>query len=477
MKFFGLFSKQVKTRFAPSPTGPLHLGGARTALFNYLFAAQNRGRFVLRMEDTDKKRSDKRFEKDIIHGLKWLGLNYDEFYRQSERTKIYEKYLKKLLDQKRAFWCFHNKEELAEEKKIQMANKEAPRHRCVYKNKGDAPMNKKGVIRLKESEKKIKFTDLIRGEVEYDGTLLGDIAIAKDQKTPLYNFAVVIDDYEMKISHVIRGEDHLPNTPKQILIQEALGIERPHYAHIPLILNSGRHKLSKREGAVSINEYKRVGYLSEALVNFLALLGWSAQGPSGQNEKEMLSMKDLIQAFSLNKVQKGGAVFNINKLTWFNKEYIRKMPADKLSKELIQYIPEKWRAVAEQKKYYWQKIVELEKPRLSVLSEIRESAEFFFTQPNYPKSLLNWKNQSPDKTCKHLDKLLQLLSNLKAEEFTEENIKTAVWPYAEEQGRGNVLWPFRVALTGQAKSPDPFSVATILGKEETLERLKYAKNL
>ncbi len=260
---------QVKTRIAPSPTGPLHIGTARSALFNEIFALQNQGKFVLRVEDTDKERSKKEFENDIVEGFKLLDINYHEFYRQSERLSIYKKYLKKLLEEEKAFWCYHSIEELEKEKEKQLKNKEAPRHKCIHKSQNQG----KGILRLKGNDKKIKFHDLIRGEIEIEGRILGDISLAKNEDEPLYNFAVVIDDYEMEITHVIRGEDHISNTPKQILIHEALGLEKPLYGHLPLILGPDRSKISKRHGAVSVNEYRKIGYLSAAFTNFMAFLG------------------------------------------------------------------------------------------------------------------------------------------------------------------------------------------------------------
>ncbi|MFH1979374.1 MAG: glutamate--tRNA ligase [Patescibacteria group bacterium] len=470
-----LKNKKIRTRIAPSPTGPLHIGTARTALFNYIFAKQNNGDFILRIEDTDKQRSDKRFEEDIFNGLTWLDLKHDELYRQSERTDIYRKYIKKLLDKKKAFWCYHSKEELGIEKKRQIDHKEPPRHVCNHKNKSYCPPeNKKGIIRLKGSDKKIKFDDLIRGEIEYNASLLGDVAIAKNEDSPLYNFAVVIDDQEMEISHVIRGEDHIPNTPKQLLIQEALGFKKPVYAHVPLILGPDRSKLSKRHGATSINEYKRLGYLKEALVNFIVLIGWNP----GKDE-ELIERDRLEKIFSLKNIQKGGAVFNVDKLNWFNREYIKNTPAEKLSAELMEYIPEEWQKEASRKKDFWNKITELEKPRLTTLSEIKEGIEFFFKKPIFPKHMLMWKSDTSklEETLKHLEETTRAVSNIKDELFTKEEIKNSIWSYAEENGKGEVLWPFRVALTGRNKSPDPFDISEILGKEETLKRLKHAKDM
>jgi glutamyl-tRNA synthetase len=466
---------QVRTRFAPSPTGPLHIGSARSALFNYLFAKQNRGEFILRIEDTDVERSNPLFEKDILDGFKWLGIWDKKPYRQSERIKIYKKYIEKLLTEGKAFWCPHTKEDLAREKQEQMERKEAPRHICEYKNK---KATKHEIIRLNTPSKIVEFEDIIRGRIKFDASLLGDIAIAKDENTPLYNFAVVIDDYEMKISHVIRGEDHISNTPKQILIQEALGLLRPKYAHLPLVLGSDRSKLSKRHGPVSVSEYRKLGYLAETIINFIALLGWNPGTP-----QEIFSLDELVKKFDLNRVQKGGAVFNPERLDWLNGEYIRK----KSAKELIDLILEEGflKIPGGFKKNYVEKIITLEQQRLQNLSEIGERTSYFFSEPSYSKSLLFWQSlpatrqekETPDITKAHLDKIANLISGIKTKDFTKERIKEIIWPYAEEKGRGDVLWPFRAALTGLAKSPDPFEIAEILGKEKTLKRLEYAKNL
>lgn len=419
---------EITTRFAPSPTGMLHVGGARTALFNYLFAKQNNGKFILRIEDTDKERSKKEFEEDIINSLKWLGIDWDEFYKQSERTEIYKKYLQKLLDENKAY----------------LENK---------------------AIRFKNPNKKISFDDLIRGKIEFDTTELGDFVIAKDKETPLYHFAVIIDDNEMGVTHVIRGEDHISNTPRQILIQEALGLPRPIYSHIPLILGPDRSKLSKRHGESSVMEYKNLGYLPEALNNFIAFLGWNPG-----TEKEIYSMEKLVKDFSLKKIQKSGAIFNIVRLDWLNKEYIKKANPDELKEWIKPYIPEPDF-----------KIINLLKERINKLSDIKSlyddgELNYFLKQPEYEKEKLLWREEKDLNNTKNiLEKVIDIIKNIDEKNFTQEDIKTAVWPYTEEKGRGNVLWPLRMALTGLDKSPDPLIISEILGKKEVLKRLEYAK--
>ncbi len=467
--------KPIKTRIAPSPTGPLHIGTARSALFNEIFAIQNKGKFVLRIEDTDKERSKKEFEDDIVEGFKWLDIVHHEFHRQSERLHIYKKYIQKLLEERKAFWCYHTKEELEQEKEKQLKNKEAPRHECEHKPKTRNPKletKEKGIIRLRGTDKTIKFHDLIRDDIEIKGRVLGDIALAKNEDEPLYNFAVVVDDYEMEITHVIRGEDHISNTPKQILIHKALRLNPPLYGHLPLILGPDRSKISKRHGATSVNEYRKNGYLPAALTNFMAFLGWNPG-----DDRELMNKKEIVKSFSLEKVQKAGAIFNIEKLNWFNREYIRTMPTEKLSEELKNYLPSDWRGKAEKNSEFWKKTVELERPRLSRLSEITEGTEYLFEKPKLEKDSLNWKEESAENTVQYIDTTIKLLCSLTPEGFTADLAKKAIWGLAEEKGKGNVLWPFRMALTGLLKSPDPFSVSEILGKEETLRRLKSASEL
>lgn len=333
---------EVRTRFAPAPTGILHIGGARTALFNYLFAKKFEGVFILRIEDTDVERSKPEYEKDIIDSLKWLGIEWDEFYRQSQRIPIYRKYLEKLLEEDKAYYCFCSEEELEAQRQYQLSIGEAPRYsgKCAQLSKEEVQKylaeGRTAVIRFKVLPKKVEFDDLIRGKLEFDASLFGDFVIAKDLNLPLYNFAVVVDDFEMKISHVIRGEEHISNTPKQILLQEALNFPSPQYAHLPMILAPDRTKLSKRHGAVGISEYKKEGYLPEALVNFMAFLGWNPGG-----EREIYLIPSLIKDFSLERVQKGGAVFNIKRLDFLNSFYIRQKSVEKLTEFCLPYLIER----------------------------------------------------------------------------------------------------------------------------------------
>jgi glutamyl-tRNA synthetase len=429
---FNLFKKKVIVRFPPSPTGPLHVGNVRTALFNYFFARQNGGQFIVRVEDTDRARSKKEYELGMLEALKWLGIEKDneEILHQSERTDIYKKHLQKLIADGKAYISQETEGE----------NKE--------------------VVRFKNPKVKITFTDLIRGDVTMDTTDLGDFIIARNVNDPVYHMAVVVDDFEQGITHVIRGEDHISNTPRQILIQEAIGAPRPTYAHLPLILATDRSKLSKRKHGemVSIDYYRSQGYLPEAIVNFMSLLGFNPTG-----EQEIYSLKDFIKLFDFEKVQKGGAVFNIEKLNWFNKHYIEKLSDADFKKYADPYLAQEITPA----------VYSLLKEKISYFGQIPEimKTEFAFLNPVASYDPIKLKGKSDDPKT-HLKNVTEKISELST--FTKESVKNAVWPYAEEKGKGNVLWPTRYALSGQDKSPDPFIIAEILGKEESLKRLNSA---
>lgn len=505
----------VRTRFAPSPTGHVHIGSLRTCLFNYLYAKQKNGQYVLRIEDTDAERSRFEWEYELIKILEWLQINWDEGpvlidgqkfdpdnykmdyvgpfapYRQSERKDIYKKYLQQMLDNGTAYYCFCSREDVEAEKQYLMSIGEAP----VYKGKcRDLSKNqieqclsqgKNSVIRFKcPLNHKIIFNDLIKGEVEFDSNIIGDIVIAKDLKNPLYNFTVVVDDEEMKISHIIRGDEHLSNAPKQILLIEALGFKQPQYAHIPLILGPDKKKLSKRDGKTSVVDYKDAGYLPEALINFIAFLGWNPG-----TEKEIYSMDELIRDFSLEKIQKAGAIFNIDKLDWINGFYIRKKPLADLTEMIIPYleraglVEEKAAELYEIKNTgeevtfsYLEKIVALYQERLKKLSEIVEMVDLFFVNDlQYDKELLNWKEMADDDLINSLKKSHEILSGIKDNEFDKNHLEPVLMKQAEEMpNRGNLLWPLRVALTGKKNSAGPIEIAEVLGKEKTLLRINKA---
>ncbi|PIR82253.1 glutamate--tRNA ligase [Candidatus Kaiserbacteria bacterium CG10_big_fil_rev_8_21_14_0_10_59_10] len=440
---------KVVTRFPPSPTGHFHIGSARTALFNYLFALKHGGTMKFRLEDTDRTRSKPEYEQDITDGLKWLGLSYEPSspLRQSERGHAYRTVLHALIEKGAAYEA---------------------------ETAVDDP--EKRVVRFRNRGGSVSFTDLIRGEVSFDVSELSDFVIAKSMDEPLYHLAVVADDSDAGVTHVIRGEDHISNTPRQILILEALGYERPAYAHIPLILAPDRSKLSKRHGAVSISEYRHAGFLPEAMVNYLALLGWNPGG-----DREIFSLSELGNVFDLSHVNKSGAIFDIEKLRWFNRHYLLQLDAGDFARSAI----ERLRAAAESRSLQWdekrgKKLLPLLRERVHVWSDIDDLVsaaefDFFFTPPVLDAQNIPHKGMGKDNTCGHLSKMRALLEALHEDEFaSSEAIKHTVWEYADHHGRGEVLWPLRYALTGKERSPDPFSVASILGKSETLSRIDSA---
>ena len=489
----------VRTRIAPSPTGTLHVGTARTALFNYLFSKHEKGEFLLRIEDTDLERSDKKYEEDIVEGLRWLGIDWDgEITRQSERIETYKKYIQRLLKEGNAFYCFHSEKELGEERQQQIDRKIPMRHLCTeWRNLSleDAEKKRKAgeqsIIRFKISRdtgnEQITFHDLIRNQIHFFVGLLGDFSIAKSTDIPLYNFAVVIDDYEMKISHVIRGEDHIPNTPKQLLIAKALGWTTENeigdtvppwdYAHLPLTLGPDRSKLSKRHGATSVNEYKEAGYLPKALFNFMALLGWNSGG-----DQEIFSKEELIKEFSLGKIQKAGAIFDLVKLDWMNGEYIRQKSLQELLELAKPYLPT-WvldTQVGVRHLLDLEKIISLEQPRLKKLSELPGKIDYFFKEPEYDASLLKWKQMDSTDIKKSLEISKELISNFQPARpaggfpISKQEIEKVFLDKIGEGDKGFILWPLRVALSGKKASPGPFEIMEILGKEKSISRVQTA---
>ncbi len=426
----------IVTRFAPSPTGLLHAGNYRTAVFSYLAARQAGGKFILRIEDTDHERSKKEYADNIVASLNWLGLDYDQIAYQSDRVEIHKKYLQKLIDEDKAY---------------------------VSKEEGPAKLEpgkdwRTEVIRFRNPNKKISFADKIRGLVTMDTTDLGDFVIAKSLDEPIFHLAVVVDDFEMGVNEVIRGEDHISNTPRQILLQEAIGVPTPLYAHLPLVLSPDRSKLSKRKGALAITEYRDRGYLPETILNYMAFLGWNPG-----TEQEIFYKDELIKAFDLSRVQKGGAIFDQVKLDWLNREFIKRLSPTKLKEGLAKFIPAKFLSLAN-----------LIAERINNFGEAKTMVEtgefdFFFSPPEPSKELL--------KEGRFLSETVRLLEELPDQDWSAEKIKSKLWDFATEKGRAEILWPMRTALTGQVKSPDPFTVASILGKEESLHRLKHAQKI
>lgn len=470
---------RVRVRMAPSPTGPLHLGGARTAIFNWLFARQNNGAFILRIEDTDRARSEKKYEKEIFAGFSWLGLKWDEGpaadkkggsgpYRQSARTAIYEKYLRALLERGDAYYCYCTKEELAAQRDAMAAQGIPPRYsgRCRAL-KAPPPGKEPEVIRFKIAPEKVEFKDIVRGKISFDAALFGDIVIAKDIKTPLYNFAVVVDDALMEVSHVIRGEEHLANTPKQILMQRALGFREPRYAHIPLILNPDRSKMSKRFADTALAQYRERGYLPEALLNFLALLGWHPK-----DDREVFTAEELVKEFDLARVQQAGAVFNEEKLNWLNREHMKKLSDEKLAALAAPFAKQAhWDASPA----FLERVVAAERGRANTLRDLVEQGRFFFELPDYDPALLVWRESSREEAKRVLGDLRERFMEISGHDFRRETVSAAV-TYLIEGGakRGAVLWPLRVALSGQRASPDPLDIMDALGKDESVKRIEYA---
>lgn len=436
----------IVTRFPPSPTGAFHIGSARTALFNYLFAAHHGGVMRLRFEDTDRERSHKEFENDIIEGLHWLGISYSPpITRQSERTELYRKYCAQLIDRGFAYE--------AEEATDQSGR----------------------VIRFKNPKTTIVFTDLIRGSISTNTSELGDFIVARSINDPLYHLAVVIDDHDAGVTHVIRGEDHISNTPRQILLLEALGFRRPLYAHIPLILAPDRSKLSKRHGATSINEYRQKGFLPEALINYLALLGWNPG-----TDQELFSIKELIAAFDIAHIQHGGAIFNIEKLRWFNRQYLQRMEQNAVRDYFMpaitkHLIPRGFLVHDIALRQLIELCLALFTTREDFIDAIsRGELDYLFQDPVLAPHLIPEKKSDQQTAARHLRHVREVVEALPQKSFSSEALKHSLWEYASREGRGAVLWPLRYALTGRERSPDPFVIASLIGKEATLRRVDIA---
>jgi glutamyl-tRNA synthetase len=443
---------RIITRFAPSPTGFLHAGAYRTAIFSYLYARKHNGTFVLRIEDTDRERSKKEYEENILESLAWLGLESDVFVRQSENVLRHKAILESLIAEGKSY-----------------VSKEAAK---------DGSGVIREIVRFKNPNSDVTFLDEIKGEVTMNTADLGDFVIAKNINEPLFNFAVVVDDFDAGVTHVIRGEDHVSNTPRQILIQRAIGAPTPSYAHLPLVLGSDKQKLSKRRGALALTEYRDQGYLPEALLNMVTMVGWNPG-----TEQELFSKEELIHAFDFKKVQKSPAVFNLEKLDWFNKEYIKQLHEDARLSYVERFLPEDIKQLPGYSSQKLAFITPLIVERIMKFGEVTTMAEagelsYYFSAPTYDKEKLFWKGESDHlKLIERLTEIKVLLSAQSENDFTRDTIKAAIWDYAEKEGRGQVLWPFRVALSGKDKSPDPIQLSEILGKTETITRLTHAISL
>lgn len=440
---------KIVTRFAPSPTGLLHGGNYRTAVFSYLFARKHGGKFIVRIEDTDRERSKKEYEENILDSLAWLGLEHDALYRQSELVANHTKALEDLVKTGNAY----------------ISREEA--------KDGSGVMRE--LVRFRNPNKRVAFTDAIRGLIEIDTTDLGDFVIAKGIDEPLFHLAVVVDDASMGVTHIIRGEDHIANTPRQILLCEALGYAVPQYAHLPLVVDDKRAKLSKRRGAQPLTYYREQGYLPEAILNFLALIGWNPG-----TEQEIFTKDELTELFTLERVQKSPGFFNVEKLDWVNKEHIKRLSIEEQCAHIERVLPPSITTLASYSHEMLFLITPILVEHITHFGEIRELAErgdvaYFFEDPLYERNALLWKDErDTERTAKHLDKVSELVSGIAADDFTADRVKASIWDYSTEVGRGSVLWPMRYALSGRDKSPDPFILASTLGKETTMRRIKSA---
>ena len=477
-------TKPVRVRFAPSPTGYLHIGGARTALFNWLFAKRHNGTFILRIDDTDEQRSTESSMKQIYESLNWLGFNWDEGekvggpygpYIQSERHSIYQEYIGKLIESGHAYYCYCSSDELAQMR--QLAKDEGrPAHynrKCLHLTKKSQKLmveqGRKPVIRFKVPDQTVSFDDLILGCISTESDTLQDEVIVKSNGSPLYNLTSIIDDHEMKISHVIRGADHLSNTPKQVLLAQALGLDMPQFAHLPMVLGSSKgEKLSKRHGATSIEQYRNEGYLPQAMINFLVRLGWSLDDTT-----EIFSVSELTQNFDIGRVGKSGSVFDIKKLRWLNGHYINQLNLPERTSAVIPFLQPLWSTDSTGLEVNrLEAIVSVIDDRLITLADIKEHAYHFFKDDFAydPKGIKKWLSKDGSIS------LLQMLHDAmeKINTFDEKSVETAIWTIVDSLGIKKVegLQPIRIAISGMTSGPSLFEMVILVGQAETLKRIK-----
>ncbi len=445
----------VITRFAPSPTGYLHIGGLRTALLNYLWAKRNGGKFLLRIEDTDRSRHNEDAVKAILEAFNWVGLNSDdEVVYQSKRFDIYQKYINQLLEEGKAYKCYMTKEELEELRNKQIENKERPRYDGRYRDfQGTPPAGVQPVIRIKApTEGSIIVDDKIKGKIEFKvSDTLDDFIIARADGSPTYNFVVAIDDALMGVNEVIRGDDHLSNTPKQIIIYQALGFDIPNFYHVPMIHNEKGKKLSKRDGATDVMEYKKQGYFSEALLNFLLRLGWS------YGDQEIFSMEEMLSLFNPKDISKSASIYNIEKLNWINSEYLKRKSIDELAQMLD---------------INTTSVIDLVKDRCSTLVDLDREVKKITERPT------QYDSKSLKKHFKELNRelLSEFLNKLKSQDLSCEEVFNSII-HSKEVGIAKLAQPIRIALVGVAKSPSVIDVMSILGKDEVLKRVEKLLSL
>ena len=477
-------TKPVRVRFAPSPTGYLHIGGARTALFNWLFAKRHNGTFILRIDDTDEQRSTESSMKQIYESLNWLGFNWDEGekvggpygpYIQSERRSIYQEYIGKLIESGHAYYCYCNSDELAQMRQL-AKDENRPVHynrKCLHLTKKSQKLmveqGRKPVIRFKVPDQTVSFDDLILGRISTESDTLQDEVIVKSNGSPLYNLTSIIDDHEMKISHVIRGADHLSNTPKQVLLAQALELDMPQFAHLPMVLGSSKgEKLSKRHGATSIEQYRNEGYLPQAMINFLVRLGWSLDDTT-----EIFSVSELTQNFDIGRVGKSGSVFDIKKLRWLNGHYINQLNLPERTSAVIPFLQPLYSTDSTGLEVNrLEAIVSVIDDRLITLADIKEHAYHFFKDDFAydPKGIKKWLSKDGSIS------LLQMLHDAmeKINTFDEKSVETAIWSIVDSLGIKKVegLQPIRIAISGMTSGPSLFEMVILVGQSETLKRIK-----
>lgn len=483
-----MIDQKIRTRFAPSPTGLLHVGGLRTALYGYLFAKKYQGDFVLRIEDTDQNRFVTGALEGLLNILSKMGLQADEGpfldsggqvqqkgdygpYIQSQRLELYAKYAQELLAKKQAYYCFCSSERLDDLRKTKEQNKQATRYdrKCLELTENEVTdllaQKNPYVIRLKVPAGEVSFTDLIRGEIKVKSEDIDDQVLVKSDGYPTYHLAVVVDDHLMKITHVIRGEEWLPSTPKHVLLYRALEWETPVFAHLANILNSDRTKLSKRQGDVAAEDFLQKGYLPEALINYLALMGWHPQG-----DNEFFTLSELVENFDLTKVQKSGAIFDPVKLDWMNHYYISKLSTEQLVSKISEYLPKISPDLLE-------KLIIISQPRLNKLQDIQELAKPFMGLEDYEAKNIIFKKSDLVTTANSLTAVITELTGI-GDDWSVEVLEKSLSRVVSENllTNGDVFWPVRYALSGLDKSPSPVELLWVLGKEESLRRLKIAQD-
>ncbi len=503
-------TSKVRVRIAPSPTGFVHIGNLRTILYNYLFAKHNEGAFIVRIEDTDRSRYVKGAVENLLKVLEWAGIEYDEGpfmqnsklieigeygpYFQSKRLEIYNEHINQLLDSGKAYYCFCSKERLDNLREEQKKKKLPPKYDKFCRDLSRKEIEEKlrykepYVIRFKmPDDKEVVINDIIHGAITINTKDLDDYVLIKSDKYPTYHFANVVDDHLMKITHVMRGDEWISSTPKHVILYDSFGWNLPAFAHLPQLVNKQKKKLSKRESDVAVHDFINAGYLNDALLNFISLLGWN----SG-SDQEIFTKNELIKQFDLERVHKASAVFDKEKLDWFNNYYIKQLNLDNFFEMAVPYL-EAAELILQRKKDFeiidtkekissaqLKQIVELEQPRIKKLSDLPAALEYFFKKDIViePKILL-WKKNTKDSTIKHLKSLKNFISQIDDEDFLADKLEDETKKFIQDNSyeNGDILWPMRVGLSGRQASPGPFEIAAALGKDKTIQRLEHAISL